>query len=178
MVALGYGAAMSETTSICPWCSSAIPAGAAACPNCHAPVEGAAVPEIAGVTAVDPTARLGVPDEGMVPDAIDPVAMLRAGREDVPADDEAFAPPSTAVRLEMRKMELEAEIENAGGSVMSATGDASRPVGRPSREALEAEEAGLLDATGPAGETDLGERALAWEEEEGMKPPSSPPSKP
>jgi hypothetical protein len=66
----------------------------------------------------------------------------------------------------MRKMELEAQIENAGGSVLSATGDVSRDVGAPSPEALEAYDAGLLDATGPAGETDIAAKVKAWEQEQ------------
>ncbi|MGD0019613.1 MAG: hypothetical protein ABSD62_10205 [Candidatus Limnocylindrales bacterium] len=155
---------MDETRPICPWCSTSIPAGAAACPKCHATVEGAIAPEIPGVTIVDPKATLGY-DEGRVPDVIDPKAWLRASFEPA-VNEEAILPPSEAVRLEMRKMELEAQIENAGGSVMSATGDVSRDVGRPSHEALEAYDAGLLDTTGPAGETDIAERVKAWEEEE------------
>jgi hypothetical protein len=69
----------------------------------------------------------------------------------------------------MRKIELEAQIENAGQDVMSATGDESIPVGQPSEEAVEALEAGLLDTTGPAGETDLAELAAPWEDPELIK---------
>jgi hypothetical protein len=156
---------MQEPSRICPWCSTSIPAGASACPKCGATVEGAIAPEIPGLTAIDPKATLGS-DEGSVPDAMDPKAWLRAGYDGPVVNEEAVLPPSEAVRLEMRKMELEAEIENAGGSVMSATGDSSVHVGKPSLEALEAYEAGLLDSTGPAGETDFDERAKAWEEEE------------
>jgi hypothetical protein len=157
---------MDEASHTCPWCSTLIPVGATACPKCGAVVEGAVPAEIPGLTVVDPKARLGNV-EGLVPDAIDPKAWLGAGHDHVHVEEEAILPPSDAVRLEMRKMELEAQIENAGGSVMSATGDASRDVGAPSIEAIEAYEAGLLDPTGPAGETDLAERAKAWETEEG-----------
>ena len=156
---------MEETSRICPWCSTPIPAGASACPRCHATVEGAIAPEIVGVTVPDPKATLGF-DEGSVPDAIDPKAWLKAGHEGREFNEEALLPPSEAVRLEMRKMELEAQIENAGRSVMSPTGDVARNVGEPSREALAAFDAGLLDATGPAGETDIAERVKIWEEEE------------
>ncbi len=156
---------MDETSRICPWCSTSIPAGVSACPKCGATVEGAVAPEIPGVTAVDGKARLGSA-EGAVPDAFDPKAWLRAGYDDRVTNEEAILPPSEAVRLEMRKMELEAQIENAGGSVMSATGDVSRDVGKPSREAMEAYDAGLLDTTGPAGETDIADRVKAWEEEQ------------
>ena len=104
-------------------------------------------PEHPGVTVVDGKATLGS-GEGVVPDAFDPKAWLRAGYEDRVENEEAILPPSEAVRLEMRKMELEAQIENAGGSVMSATGDVSRDIGKLPREALAAYDAGLLDTTG------------------------------
>ena len=152
-----------STTSICPWCSTTIPAGATACPKCGAAVEGAAEAVIPGVTVPDPKASFGPDTEGFVPDFIDPHAWLEAGRDDTAAEEEAIQPPSEAVRLEMRKMELEAEIENAGGTVMNPTGDMAINVGRPSKEALEALKDGLLDKTGPAGETDLAERAAEWE---------------
>ena len=156
---------MDETSHICPWCSTSIPAGAATCSRCGAVVEGAIAPEIPGLTVVDPKATLGS-GGGKIPDGIDPTSWFHAGHDDQVTNMEAILPPSEAVRDEMRKMELEAEIENAGRSVMSATGDVSDDVDKPSREALEAFEAGLLDTTGPAGETDFVERARALEEEE------------
>lgn len=118
------------------------------------------------MTVVDPAAKLGVPDEGIVPDFMDPRALLAAGRDEEPVNPEALRPPSEAVRLEMRKIELESQIENAGGEVMNPTGDESLDVGAPSIEAIEAYEAGLLDATGPAGETDLAQNAAPWEDPE------------
>jgi hypothetical protein len=154
---------MNETSRICLWCSATIPAGATACPNCGAHVEDAQGKEIPGVTEVDYTKRLE--DEGRLPDVIDPSAWMSAGHDDPSTTEEALLPPSEAVRLEMRKMELEAEIENAGGSVMGPD-DTARPVGMPSREALEAFDRGLLDQVGPAGESDLADRARELEQEE------------
>ncbi len=156
---------MDQPSRICPWCSTPIPASALACPKCGALVEGAVAPEIVGVTAVDTKAALEH-DEGRVPDSIDPKAWLRAGADDPVINPEAILPPSEAVRLEMRKIALETQIENAGRSVMGATGDVAIDVGEPSAEALEAYEADFLDTLGPAGETDLAERAKALEEEE------------
>jgi hypothetical protein len=131
-----------SSTRICPWCSTPIPAGAAACPKCGAAVEGATVLEIPGVTVPDPKASLSF-DEGLVPAA--------------PVDEAAVQPPSEAVRLEMRKMELEAEIANAGGVVMNPTGEEAIVVGRPSEEAIEALKAGLLDDTEFVAEMDASE---------------------
>ena len=157
---------MDETTSrICPWCSTEIPAGAGACPNCAALVEGAVVPEVPGLTAVDRGATLD-PGAGRIPDDLDPKAWLLADHDDTSANDAAFDPPSDEVRAEMHKMELEAEIVNAGTQVMNPTGEESIEVGAPSREALDALEAGLLDPVGPAGETDLAELAAPWEDPE------------
>lgn len=155
---------MDETSRTCLWCSAKIPAGATACPQCGAHVEGADVPSIPGVTDVDFSQRLG--DEGRLPDSIDASAWMSAGKDDFSATEEAILPPSEAVRREMRKIQLEAEIENAGRAVMSATGDEAIEVGMPSREAMEAYEQGLLDGTGPAGETDFAERARELEQED------------
>jgi ribosomal protein L40E len=157
---------MDQTPNICSWCSAEIPAGASSCPKCGAVVVGASATDIPGLT-VPNTQAPEIPDEGRVPDDLDPVAWLRAGHDGPdPVAEEAVAPPTEAVRLEMRKLELEAEIENAGSEVMNPNGDESIDVGAPSREAIEAYEAGLLDATGPAGETDLGELASPWEDPE------------
>jgi hypothetical protein len=157
---------MEETNRICPWCSTPIPSSADACPKCHALVEGAIAKDIPGLTVVGPKAALAVPDEGLVPDIVDPKALLKVGVYEAPVNPEAILPPSDAVRLEMRKMELEAQIENAGTELMNPTGDESIDAGPPSIEAIEAYEAGLLDKEGPAGETDLGELAAPWEDPE------------
>jgi hypothetical protein len=156
---------MEETHRICPWCSTQIPNTADACPKCGAIVEGAMAKDIPGVTVADAKAVLGLPDEGNVPDEMDPMAWLRAGHEKTnPYDDKALEPPSKEVLEEMRKMQLEAEILNAGTEVMNPTGDESIDANAPSEEAIEAQEAGLLDQTGPAGETDLSTLAAPWEE--------------
>ena len=157
---------MDETNRICPWCSTPIPSTADACPKCGALVEGAIAKDLPGITVVDPTAKLGVPDEGIVPDVVDPKTLLEVGVYEPPVNEEALLPPSEAVRLEMRKMELEAQIENAGTVVINPTGDEAIEVNAPSAEAIEAYEAGLLDKEGPAGETDLGDMAAPWEDPE------------
>jgi hypothetical protein len=157
---------MEETNRICPWCSTPIPSSADACPKCGALVEGAIAKDIPGLTAVDPKATLNVPDEGLVPDVIDPKALLKVGVYEPPVNHDAILPPSDAVRLEMRKMELEAQIENAGTELMNPKGDESIDAPAPSVEAIEAYEAGLLDKEGPAGETDLKDMAAPWEDPE------------
>jgi len=157
---------MDETTQICPWCSTPIPAGASACPKCGAVVEGAVAPEIPGLTVVDLEAKERAHAEGIVPTVVDALSILGPGRDGLVTNIDAIRPPSDAVRLEMRKIELESQIENAGTVVMNPAGDESLEAGAPSDEAILAEEAGLLDKTGPAGETDLADLAAPWEDPE------------
>jgi hypothetical protein len=140
-------------------------------------VEGAIAADIPGLTVVDPKASLDRADDPIRTDmghdvwsgaqfvaavpgteGVEPITEAEA--------DEAVEPPSEAVRWEMRKMELEAEIVNAGTELMNPTGDESIDAGPPSIEAIEAYEAGLLDETGPAGDTDLAELAAPWEDPE------------
>jgi hypothetical protein len=154
---------MDETNRICPWCSTPIPAAAKACPNCGAVVDDPNVADIPGLTVVDPKA--GTPGDPIRTDMGQDI-WPGAGVAATTVDLEAVRPPSEAVRLEMRKLELEAQIENAGGEVMNPTGDESIDVGAPSAEAIAAYEAGLLDKTGPAGETDLGDLAAPWDNPE------------
>jgi hypothetical protein len=96
---------MDETIRTCPWCSTRIAADTEACPKCGAVLERGAAPDIPGLTSVDPKAILRRPP-GAIPD---PIGWLRAGDGPVSGGDEALQPPSEAVRLEMRRMELEAE---------------------------------------------------------------------
>jgi hypothetical protein len=156
---------MEVTNRICPWCSTQIPSTADACPKCGALVEGAIAKDIPGVTAADARAVLGLPDEGRIPDDLDPKAWLMAGHEKGnPYEDKALDPPSQAVREEMRKMQLEAEILNAGTEVMNPTGDESIDANAPSELAIEAHQAGLLDDDKQQGEADLADLAAPWED--------------
>jgi hypothetical protein len=151
---------MDETVRTCPWCSSPIPTGATACPRCGAAAEGAAG-EIPGLTTIDPEAPRGdLP--GMVPN---PIGWLRAGM--APAgSNAAYHVPSEDVLREMRKMELEAEILNAGTSRLDPFPDEAADAGAPSDAAIAALEHGLLDAAGPAGEKDLAELGRAWSDKD------------
>jgi len=153
------------TSSYCPWCSTEIPAGSSACPKCGALVEGAKAVDLPGVTEVDPTVA-AAPDP-TIPSSLNPLDWLSAGKETTAEDAErqaAIDPPSEAVLLEMRKIELESQIANAGTDVLGP-GDQTIEVGAPSEEALQAFEKGLLDPTGPAGE-DMKTQAQPWEDPE------------
>jgi hypothetical protein len=142
------------------------------CPSCGAPVEGKDVPDIPGVTSVDSTAEIR-DDEGFVPDFIDPGAWYDAGRDGLIADESAIAPPGPEVAREIERMKLEAEIDNAGQSVIATNlsdffhrfgnGDETIDAREPSPEAEAAFEAGLLGNSGSAEEAELAERAEGLE---------------
>jgi len=153
---------MDQASHNCPWCSASIPAGAAACPSCGAIVEGESASDIPGVTVVDTGARLGG-DEGFVPDVVDPAAWFEAGREDRVTNEAAIAPPTPDVAREIERMKLEAEIDNAGKSVLRAGRGDTKDAREPSPEAKAAFEAGLLKNSGSAEEADLLERAKGLE---------------
>lgn len=167
---------MDETNRICPWCSTPITAAEKNCPKCGAAVEGAIVTEIPGLTVVDAEAAEAGTDDPIRSDLGHDVWSGAAfGTVEEPgsigpftaeAEREAVEPPSEPVLHEMRKIELETEIENAGTDLMNPTGDETIPAGPPSIEAIDAYEAGLLDETGPAGEPNLGDLAAPWEDPE------------
>jgi hypothetical protein len=130
-------------------------------------VEGPNTPSIPGVTEIDPGARL--PSEGVL-DAINPVGLLRAGHDQTDADEDAFEPPSDAVRREMRRMELEAQVMNAGEAVMDADDDDAELAPQPSQEALDALAAGELNIDPAALGSDVG-AVMNWEDEEDSSKP-------
>jgi hypothetical protein len=156
--------AMDESTRTCPWCSTPIEPDTHVCPRCAAQLSGPVAADIPGLTSIDPEARnRPAPEPGA-----GPLAWLNGSRPPQFAHKEAFEAPSDAVRHEMRKMELEAQLLNAGTEVLNPVGDSSLEVGAPSDEAIVAYESGLLDEKGPAGE-DLGEVARSWERPEQAK---------
>ena len=171
---------MDEPNRTCPWCSTPIPANAKACPNCGAIVEGAIGREIPGLTVPEQKATLDANVDARIRTNLGHDVWSGAAFEATPgpqtepaivaetAAEERLAvePPTDAVRKEMRKIEFEAEIENAGTELMNPNGDESIDAGPPSEEAIAAYEAGLLDTTGPAGETDLADLAAPWEDPE------------
>ena len=104
-------------TSICPWCSATYTGDPETCPSCGAvlAVDPAADPSLPGLTAIDTAALVRAKSpttrsrnrllswiSGDYPDEA-------AGG---PADAGALAPPDLAVRREILRLELEAEVAN------------------------------------------------------------------
>lgn len=115
--------------SICPWCSATYTGEPETCPSCGA------------VLAADPTADPSLP--GLT--AIDPAALVRAKTPTArprnrilswisgeypdeagdPADAGALAPPDIAVRREILRLELEAEVANLQAEADALIADAT-----------------------------------------------------
>jgi hypothetical protein len=104
-------------TSICPWCSATYTGDPETCPSCGAvlAVDPAADPSLPGLTAIDPAAlvRAKTPttrSRNRILSWISGDYLEEAGGD--PADAGALAPPDLAVRREILRLELEAEVAN------------------------------------------------------------------
>jgi hypothetical protein len=104
-----------SNASVCPWCSAVYDGNPENCPSCDATLTGDAPTDpLPGLTAIDAAAIVR---------AKEPVARQRSRLlswisgeypDDAanPADAGALAPPDAAVRREMLRLELEAEVAN------------------------------------------------------------------
>lgn len=104
------------TASICPWCSASYTGAPETCPSC-----GAALAE--GPSTGEPVPGLTTIDAAAIVRAKDTVKKSRRGllgwisgeypdEVSTKADAEAIAPPDLAVRREILRLELEAEVAN------------------------------------------------------------------
>lgn len=119
----------------CMWCSAVLPsAHETTCPSCGATLVGDGDPSVPGLTAIDA--------EAILRNARAVKAKPRSrllGWISGDYDDEAgsaatpgsLAPPSGAVRREMLRLELEAQVANAQAEVESMAADAAVAGGTP-----------------------------------------------
>ena len=152
-----------SATFHCPWCSASLPStDLETCPSCKATLTSTSSGEAAlpGVTAIDHE------------------ALLRANREPrqqrsrilswlsgeyvdegvAPAQADAIHPPDPAVRREILRLEIEAEIADMQAEADSILADAAvegRTIPGLESEAVEGEPAGDDDAAGTDGTEDV-----------------------
>ena len=113
--------------SRCPWCSASVPAGAESCPSCGAALvasaDGGAPGGVPGLTAIDADAVLR---NRAQPKSRGGLLGFLSGETgdtvDAPSESElaSLAPPQANVRLEMLRLEIEAErqrLESEGASL-------------------------------------------------------------
>ena len=102
--------------SICPWCSARYTGEPETCPSCGAvlAVDPATDPSLPGLTAIDTAAILSA--KTPTPRSRNRILSWISGEypdeATDPADAGALAPPDIAVRREILRLELEAEVAN------------------------------------------------------------------
>ena len=135
--------------STCPWCSTLLPAaGAETCPTCGAQLIPDTDAQVPGVTAIDA--------EAIVRAARHPAPQRRSrllawisgeydGDAETPAAPGSVSPPDNAVRREMLRLELEAEVRNlqaeAGLALAEAEVEAREQAAEDASDASDASDA-------------------------------------
>lgn len=125
-------------TSRCPWCSASVPAGAETCPSCGAALVASGEGSVPGLTAIDAEAVLRNRTEQKPRGGLLGFLSGETGDTvDAPSEAEmaSLAPPDANVRIEMMRLELEAErqrLESEGASLAAEAAEedgASIPAG-------------------------------------------------
>jgi len=102
--------------SICPWCSATYTGDPEHCPSCDAVLaaDPAADPSVPGLTAIDTAAivRAKTPTPRSRNRLLSWISGEYPYEVGSPADAGALAPPDVAVRREILRLELEAEVAN------------------------------------------------------------------
>src|SRR5688572_17633464 len=137
--------------SICPWCSATYTGERETCPSCGAALtaDPAADPSLPGLTAIDTAAivRAKTPVTKPRNRLLSWISGEYPEEGGVVAEAGALAPPDLAVRREILRLELEAEVANlqaeADALMSEATVDGRLPQGAPVVEELQAVQAGL-----------------------------------
>jgi DNA repair exonuclease SbcCD ATPase subunit len=133
---------------VCPWCSAPLPAEIGEkCPSCGASLQGEGEAQLPGLTTIDPVAILEGAKQPTRTRSSRLMAWITGSdieEEAQPiASSDALAPPSEAVRLEMLRLETEAELARKSAEVEAMAAD----------EALEAQDRGDTAAASEAVET-------------------------
>ncbi len=127
----------------CPWCSTALPAGDAACPNCGATLDAPAADDvpIPGLTEVPPSLReyaraasRGKKRASLLKMIFGNTPIPAAIDAPAPSDAEALRPPSPELRAEMARLDAEIAAgleplpgEGAGSGEVAADPEPSDP---------------------------------------------------
>ncbi|CAN5477870.1 hypothetical protein BH20CHL7_BH20CHL7_16820 [soil metagenome] len=130
---------------ICPWCSATYTGAPERCPSCNATLVGDAAldPSLPGLTAIDAAAIVRAKQP--VPKQRNRLLSWISGdypeEGSSPAEAAALAPPADAVRREMLRLQLEAEVASLQAESDALIAEAKvegRPVPGPAQQAVEA----------------------------------------
>ena len=120
-------AASSSDSTRCPWCSTESPAGTETCPSCGAALVATADSTVPGVTAIDAEAVLrGRTQTKSRGGLLGFLSGETGDTVDTPSAAElsSLAPPSSNVRIEMMRLELDAERQRLEGEAAGLAADA------------------------------------------------------
>jgi hypothetical protein len=115
----------------CPWCSAALPAAALeTCPTCGATLTSAPEAALPGVTAIDHEAILRASRQPTRPQRSRLLSWISGDyvEDSTPTDDgtlAAIAPPDPAVKREILRLEIEAELADRQAEADSIMADAA-----------------------------------------------------
>ena len=137
----------------CQWCSAPLPAAElATCPSCGATLTSTTGgEEIKGVTTLDPEAILRARSEVARPRSrlLSFITGEQAVEVGGPEEAESLAPPDDAVRLEMLRLEFEAERADLEAEAVAMKTDAAVEQGIDLAAMADATAPGPADATMP-----------------------------
>jgi hypothetical protein len=131
---LDSSAGESAAAARCPWCSALLPSDhETTCPSCGATLIGDGDASVPGLTAIDAVAILRTARTAKAKPRSRLLGWISGEYDEGP--DEApppgsLAPPPDAVRREMLRLELEAQIANAEAETNAMTADAALEEGR------------------------------------------------
>jgi len=111
----------------CPWCSTLAPAGASTCSSCGAALVASSEGSLPGVTSIDAEAVLRGRTSAKPRGGILGLLSGETGDTvDVPSAAElsSLAPPPVSVRMEMIRLELDAERQRLEGEAAGMAADA------------------------------------------------------
>ena len=123
-------------TLVCTWCSTENAEGSVTCSNCGANLVPDTEADVPGVTAVDAASIIRSRSSGQPDNPV--LAWLNSEHS------KAIAPPDDAVRREILRLELEAEVANLQAEADALAADAAleaQPEGPAAAGAAEAEAA-------------------------------------
>ena len=113
--------------AICPWCSAVLPdPDAATCPSCKAALTGGTEQSVPGLTALDAEAILRAKTPSRQRSRI--LSWFGGDSPDdtiSPTDHGAIAPPDPAVKREMLKLQIAADIANLQAEAVAIQTDAA-----------------------------------------------------
>lgn len=149
------------TADICPWCSATLPsADEVDCPSCGATLTGDVEPQLPGLTAIDAQA-IARASQAPIRQQRSRLLSWISGEYDTdveaaPADSEALAPPDEAVKREILRLELEAEVANLQAENEALIAEARLEEADEGIAAELADEERVLDAPGTAAVDEAG----------------------